>query len=444
LYSSYTVRIKDAYKGDAGRGRIRVDPDIIKKLNLRTGDVIEINNHVTRKKTVATLFPGKIEDKGNNSIRLDSSIRRNIESSIDDAVEIRKIEASLADRITFAGLEQSIILRTPQQLTQILENRIITIGDILSFNAMGRRIDLVVVDYHPKVDAVRIDLETKITISEKSSNELEELEKNMVNYGNIGGLDSEISQIRDLIELPLNNPEIFEKIGISPIKGLILYGPPGTGKSLLATALGYETDAHFIVINGPEIYGKYIGEAEDHLRKFFDQAKEMAPSIIFINKIDSIAPKITDVIDKAERRIVTQLGILIDAIKHDQNIFVIAETNRLEDIDDSLRRSGRFEKVIEFKLPDLEGRHEILKIHTRNMPLDENVDLLIIAEKTTGFVGADLELVVKHAGILSIKEILSDKTDNGPVPYEGLLEHKVSMDHFLKAIDSVRPMILNK
>jgi transitional endoplasmic reticulum ATPase len=170
----------------------------------------------------------------------------------------------------------------------------------------------------------------------------------------------------------------------------------------------------------------------------------MAPSIIFINKIDSIAPKITDIIDKAERRIVTQLGILMDGIKYDQNIFVIAETNRLEDIDDSLRRSGRFEKVIEFKLPDLEGRHEILRIHTRNMPLHEDIDLQLIVEKTSGFVGADLELVVKHAGILSIKELLSDKIDNVPIPYDSLIEHKVSMDHFLKAIDLVRPMILNK
>ncbi|MFX0023834.1 MAG: AAA family ATPase, partial [Candidatus Hermodarchaeota archaeon] len=382
MYSSYTVRIKDAYKDDAGRGRIRIDPDVVKKLNLRTGDVIEITNHVTRKKTVALLYPGKPEDKGTNYIRLDSTLRRNIKASIDNGVEIRKIEVSVCEHITFAGYKESIILRTPQKLTQILENRVVTRGDILSFNAMGRRIDLIVVDYRPKTVAVKIDLDTKVTLSEKTQKELDDLEKKMIKYGDIGGLDTEISQIRDQIELPIKYPEIFEKIGIKPIKGVILYGPPGTGKTLLATALGYETEAHFIVIDGPEIFGRYIGDAEGNLRKFFDEAKKMAPSIIFINKIDSIAPKIADISDKAERRIVTQLGILMDSIKYDQNIFVIAETNRLEDIDDSLIRSGRFEGVIEFKLPDLEGRHEILKIHTRDMPLHENVDLLIIAENT--------------------------------------------------------------
>ncbi|MFX0040991.1 MAG: AAA family ATPase, partial [Candidatus Heimdallarchaeota archaeon] len=294
------LRVKDAYKGDAGRGRIRIDPDVINELELRTGDVIEIAHQAVEKKTAALLYPGKIEDKGTNTIRMDSSLRRNIGASLDDIVEIRRIEASLADRITFAGLEESIILRTPQQLTQILENRVVTRGDILSFNAMGRRIDFVVIDYSPKADAVRIDLDTKISISEKTSKELEELERRKVTYEDIGGLEEEIQKIREMIELPIRHPELFKRIGIDPPKGVLLHGPPGTGKTLLARAVAGETDAHFETISGPEIMSKFYGQSEENLRKVFEKAKEMAPSIIFIDELDSIAPKRGEVTGEVE------------------------------------------------------------------------------------------------------------------------------------------------
>jgi transitional endoplasmic reticulum ATPase len=438
------VRVKDAYKGDAGRGRIRIDPDIIDELDFRTGDVIEIANHDEGKKTAALLYPGKIEDKGTDIIRIDSSLRRNIGVSLDDMVEIRKIEASLADRITFAGLEESIILRTPQQITQILENRVITKGDILSFNAMGRRIDFVVIDYYPKTEAVRIHLGTKITISEKTHKELEELERRKVTYEDIGGLEEEIQKIREMIELPLRHPELFKRIGIDPPKGVLLHGPPGTGKTLLARAVAGETDAHFITISGPEIMSKFYGQSEENLRKVFEEAKEMSPSIIFIDELDSIAPKRGEVTGEVERRVVAQLLSLLDGLEGRGEIIVIGATNRVNDIDPALRRPGRFDREIEIGVPDTDGRYEILLIHTRGMPLHSNVDLRLIAEKTHGFVGADVESLAKEAAMLAIRELLPKINLDQPIPMEILRDLQIVMKHFEAARTSIEPSALRE
>ncbi|MFX1549872.1 MAG: CDC48 family AAA ATPase [Promethearchaeota archaeon] len=438
------LRVKDAYKGDAGRGRIRIDPDVINELELRTGDVIEIAHQAVEKKTAALLYPGKIEDKGTNTIRMDSSLRRNIGASLDDIVEIRRIEASLADRITFAGLEESIILRTPQQLTQILENRVVTRGDILSFNAMGRRIDFVVIDYSPKADAVRIDLDTKISISEKTSKELEELERRKVTYEDIGGLEEEIQKIREMIELPIRHPELFKRIGIDPPKGVLLHGPPGTGKTLLARAVAGETDAHFETISGPEIMSKFYGQSEENLRKVFEKAKEMAPSIIFIDELDSIAPKRGEVTGEVERRVVAQLLSLLDGLEGRGEVIVIGATNRVNDIDPALRRPGRFDREIEIGVPDTDGRYEILLIHTRGMPLHSNVDLRLIAEKTHGFVGADVEALAKEAAMLAIREILPKINLDKPIPLEVLRELQIKMTHFEAARTSIEPSALRE
>jgi transitional endoplasmic reticulum ATPase len=438
------VRVKDAYKGDAGRGRIRIDPDVINDLELRTGDVIEISHEAMNKKTAALLYPGKIEDKGTNIIRIDSSLRRNIGASLDDIVEIRKIEASLADRITFAGLEESIILRTPQQLTQILENRVVTRGDILSFNAMGRRIDFVVIDYSPRADAVRIDLDTKIGISEKTSKELEELERRKVTYEDIGGLEEEIQRIREMIELPLRHPELFKRIGIDPPKGVLLHGPPGTGKTLLARAVAGETDAHFETISGPEIMSKFYGQSEENLRKVFEKAKEMAPSIIFIDELDSIAPKRGEVTGEVERRVVAQLLSLLDGLEGRGEIIVIGATNRVNDIDPALRRPGRFDREIEIGVPDTDGRYEILLIHTRGMPLHNDVDLRLIAEKTHGFVGADVESLAKEAAMLAIRELLPKIDLDKPIPLDVLMELQIKMENFEAARTNIEPSALRE
>jgi len=438
------VRIRDAYKGDAGRGRIRIDPLVIKEMNLKTGDVIEIVHPIIGKKTAALLYPGKDEDKGTNAVRIDSSLRRNLSASIDDIVEIRKIDASLADRITFAGVEESVIIRDPNRLVRMLENRVITKGDILSFNAMGRRIDFIVIDYAPRADAVRIHLETNITISEKSHKEIEELESRRVTYEDIGGLEEEIQKIREMIELPIRHPELFKRIGIDPPKGVLLHGPPGTGKTLLARAVAYETEAHFITISGPEIMSKFYGQSEENLRKVFEEAKEMSPSIIFIDELDSIAPKRGEVTGEVERRVVAQLLSLLDGLEGRGEIIVIGATNRVNDIDPALRRPGRFDREIEIGVPSTDGRYDILLIHTRGMPLHDDVDLRFMAEKTHGFVGADVEALAKEAAMLAIREILPNINLDKPIPPEVLMDLEIIMKNFETALNGIEPSALRE
>jgi len=438
------VRIKDAYKGDAGRGRIRIDPEVINELKLRTGDVIEISHPEILKKTAGLLYPGKVEDKGTNIIRIDSSLRRNIGAAIDDIVEIRKIEASLAGRITFAGLEESVAIRRSEQLVRMLENRVITKGDILSFNAMGRRIDFIVIDYSPRAAAVRIHLDTKITISEKTHKELEELEARRVTYEDIGGLEEEIQKIREMIELPIRHPELFKRIGIDPPKGVLLHGPPGTGKTLLARAVAYETEAHFITISGPEIMSKFYGQSEENLRKVFEEAKEMAPSIIFIDELDSIAPKRGEVTGEVERRVVAQLLSLLDGLEGRGEVIVIGATNRVNDIDPALRRPGRFDREIEIGVPDTDGRYDILLIHTRGMPLYGDIDLRLLAEKTHGFVGADVESLAKEAAMLAIRDILPLIDLDKPIPTEILMDLQIKMKHFQTALNGIEPSALRE
>jgi transitional endoplasmic reticulum ATPase len=442
--SNRKVRIKDALKEDAGKGRVRIDPDVIKELKLRNGDVIEISHPIDNKKTAALLYPGKMEDRGTNSIRIDQSLRRNLNSSIDDIVEIRKIKASLATKITFAGLEETVILRNSQQLAMKLENRVITKGDILSFYAMGRRIDLVVVDYSPKSEAVRIHQNTKVVLSEKSHKELIELEESRVTYEDIGGLAEEIQKIREMIELPIRHPELFKRIGIAPPKGVLLHGPPGTGKTLLARAVAYETEAHFITISGPEIMSKFYGQSEENLRKKFEEAKEMSPSIIFIDELDSIAPKRGEVTGEVERRVVAQLLSLMDGLEGRGEIIVIGATNRVNDIDPALRRPGRFDREIEIGVPDTDGRYEILLIHTRGMPLYKDVNLQHIAEKTHGFVGADIEALAKEAAMLSIRELLPKIDLDKPIPAEILNDLQIKMMHFTRSLSSIEPSALRE
>ncbi|MGB5910508.1 MAG: CDC48 family AAA ATPase [Promethearchaeia archaeon] len=442
--NSVEVRVKDALKEDVGKGFIRIDADIVKEMDIHPGDVIEIIHPSSNKRTATLFWSDYKEDKGTKIIRIDSSIRRNINASIDDFVRISKIEASIAERVTFAGLEEAIILRNAQQLANILENRVITKGDILSFYAMGSRVNLVVIDFTPKSDAVRIDDKTKILLSPKSHKELEELERSRVTYEDIGGLEEEIQRIREMIELPLKHPELFKRIGIEPPKGVLLHGPPGTGKTLLARAVAYETDAHFITISGPEIMSKFYGQSEENLRKKFDEAKEMAPSIIFIDELDSIAPKRGEVTGEVERRVVAQLLSLLDGLERRGEIIVIGATNRVNDIDPALRRPGRFDREIVIGVPDTDGRHEILLIHTRGMPLNGDVDLKLIAERTHGFVGADVEALCKESAMLSIREILPKFDFDKPIPMEILEQLQIRMEDFLHALNSIEPSALRE
>ena len=457
------VRIKDAFKEDAGRGIVRIDPEIVSNLKLKVGDVIKIIHPVVNKKTVASLSTGKNEDKGKKIIRMDPSLRRNLGASIDDLVEIKKINADIANTITFAGLDNSLIPRDPQALARKLENRSITKGDSLSFYAMARRIDLVVVDYTPNSEAVKIRLDTKILFSEKSTQEINEIKKKeivyegisdleqrlqeiqgKITYEDIGGLEDAIQKIREMIELPIRHPELFERIGIDPPKGVLLHGAPGTGKTLLAKAVAYETDAYFINISGPEIMSKFFGQSEENLRNRFEEAKNNAPSIIFLDELDSIAHKRDDNKGQVESRVVAQLLSLMDGLEGRGEVIVIGATNKINNIDIALRRPGRFDREIEIKVPDTKGRYEVLLIHTRGMPLNEDIDLNLIAEKTHGFVGADIKSLCKEAAMLAIREILPNIDLDKPIPEEILNKLIIKMTHFITALNSIEPSALRE
>jgi len=456
------VRIKDAFKEDAGKGIIRIDPDVSNELNLKVGDVIEIVHPFTNKNTVALLHTGKKEDKETNIIRLDPSLRKNLGASIDDLVEIKKIDVEEAESITFSGL--SLIPRDPQALARKLEKRVVTKGDILSFYAMARRIDLIVVDFKPNLEAVKINLNTKILFSEKpnvayaelrNSNirssgrvqleeKLQKIGYEDITYEDIGGLAFSIQKIREIIELPLRHPEIFDRIGIEAPKGVLLHGPPGTGKTLLAKAVAYETDAHFISISGPEIMSKFFGQSEENLRRIFEEGIINAPSIIFLDELDSIAPKREEGKNQVESRVVAQLLSLMDGLNNRGEIIIIAATNKLNNIDIALRRPGRFDREIEIKVPDTNGRYEILQIHTRGMPLKSDVDLKIIAEKTHGFVGADIKSLCKEAALLAIREIIPEIDLDKPIPETILNRLNIKMSHFLEALISIEPSALRE
>jgi transitional endoplasmic reticulum ATPase len=438
------LRVKDAFKEDAGKGRVRIDPGVVSELGLRNGDVIEITHPGTNMKTAGLLYPGRQEDKDSGIIRLEPSLRRNLGAALDDIVSIRKIVAELAQKITFAGLKQVVLAKDAQQLSTTLENRVVTKNDIISFYNWSGRVDLIVVDFSPRVDAVQIHVDTEIIMSEKSHKEIIELEKSRVSYEDIGGLEEEIQKIREMIELPIRHPELFKRIGIDPPKGVLLHGPPGTGKTLLARAVAYETDAHFITISGPEIMSKFYGQSEENLRKIFDDAKEKSPSIIFIDELDSIAPKRGEVTGEVERRVVAQLLSLMDGLEGRGEIIVIGATNRVNDIDPALRRPGRFDREIEIGVPDTDGRHEILQIHTRGMPLSKQVDLRSIAERTHGFVGADVEALAKEAAMLSIREILPKIDLDKPIPMEILDQIQIKMENFVDALMSIEPSALRE
>ncbi len=462
MESDLKLRIKDAFKEDAGRGIVRIDPDIIKKLKLKVGDAIRISHPFVNKKTVALLSSGRIEDNRMQVIRMDPSLRRNLNASIDDLVEIKKIEVDLATSISFAGLNSSLIPRDPQALARKLENRVITLGDTLSFYAMGHRIDIAVVNYTPKTEAVKISLNTNIEFTEKPQNTIEtrktiihyekisDIEEKLqeirekVTYEDIGGLEALIQKIREIIELPIRHPELFERIGIEPPNGVLLYGPPGTGKTLLAKAVASETDANFISISGPEIMSKFFGQSEENLRNLFEEAKVNSPSIIFLDELDSLAPKRDEGKNQVESRVVAQLLSLMDGLKGRGEVIVIGATNKVNNIDIALRRPGRFDREIEIKVPDSNGRFEILLIHTRGMPLGEDVNLRLIAEKTHGFVGADIKSLCKEAAFLAIREIIPEIDLDEPVPEVVLNQLKIKMSHFLEALTNIEPSALRE
>ncbi|HDL15970.1 MAG TPA: AAA family ATPase, partial [Euryarchaeota archaeon] len=319
------LKVAEARSNDVGRGIARIDPLVMDKLGITTGDVVQITG---KKSTVAICWPGYPEDEGFGIIRIDGFARRNAGIGIDDKVRIKKIEPKIATKVKLAPTEPLRIVGGETYLKSYLENRAIARGDIIDLNIMGRKIGLVAVAIQPRADAVIINYSTEIEISEKPAGEIKESKIPRVAYEDIGGLREEIRKVREMIELPLKYPEVFERLGVEAPKGVLLYGPPGTGKTLLARAVANETDADFHSISGPEIMSKFYGESEENLRKVFEEAKENAPSIIFIDELDAIAPKREEVTGEVERRVVAQLLSLMDGLESRGEVVVIGATNR--------------------------------------------------------------------------------------------------------------------
>ncbi|MDC1136449.1 CDC48 family AAA ATPase [Nitrosopumilus sp.] len=436
--NALSLKVLEAYTRDVGRGVARIDYDSMDTLNASTGDVIEIKG---KRRTVAKCLPLYPSDEGKGIIRIDGLGRNNSGIAIGDTISVRKIKAVAAEKVVVAPLE-AIPPIDERYLADALESVPLIKGDNVMVPYFGGRLTFQVIGVTPAADAVLITQKTVFHIAEKGET-LRGVPQ--VTYEDIGGIHNEIKKVREMIELPLRHPEIFEKLGIEAPKGVLLYGPPGTGKTLLAKAVANESQAHFISISGPEIMSKFYGESEARLREIFKEAREKAPSIIFVDEIDSIAPKREEVTGEVERRVVSQMLSLMDGLEGRGKVIVIAATNRPNAIDPALRRPGRFDREIEIKVPDKKGRKDILAIHSRNMPLAADdqelpVDIDKIASVSHGYVGADLEYLCKEAAMKCLRRLLPElNLEEEKLPPETLDKLIVNHDDFTKALIEVTP-----
>ncbi len=434
------IKVAELKAGETGRGIVRLDPALMDVLEIRVGDIIQIDGN---KKTVAKVLRGAPEDANLGIIRMDGSTRRNAGVALDERVAIKKVTAKNAEKITFSPTEQLRLQGGEEYLKQVLDGRAIAKGDTITLNVMGNKIDLVVTSFSPSGEAVMICGTTEVKVSDKPAANKGDVPK--VSYDDIGGLGDAVKKIREMVELPLRHPELFKRLGVEAPKGVLLHGPPGTGKTMLAKAVAGETSSNFISIGGPEIVSKFYGESEGKLREIFKEAEENAPSIIFIDEIDSIAPKREEVTGEEERRIVAQLLSLMDGLTSRGKVVVIGATNRPNSIDEALRRPGRFDREIEIGIPDRDGRLEILQIHTRGMPLAEDVDLDWLADKTHGYSGADLSALTKEAAMAALRRVLPDvDLEAEEIPREVLNRISVTRDDFKAALRDMQPSTMRE
>ncbi len=466
------LKVMEAVQDDVNKGIVKVDSSFMRQIGVAPGDIVEIKGGRITGAVVDRAYPGDI---GLNIIRMDGNIRRNAKTSVGELVTLKKADVKVAKKITIAPATKGIMIRAPPQLMkQGLLGKALVKGDLVSLGRtrrraeyQGREIDnifsmmeqqfagfgfgdikFVVVDTMPKKEIVVVTPETEVDFKPEAV-ELKEDISLGINYEDIGGLGEEIKKVREMVELPLHHPEIFEKLGIEAPKGVLLHGPPGTGKTLLAKAVASETNSHFILINGPEVISKFYGESEANLRKKFEEAEQNAPSIIFFDEIDAIATKREETRGDVEKRVVAQLLGLMDGLKSRGKVIVIAATNMPNSLDIALRRPGRFDREIEIGVPDKEGRLEILKIHTRNMPLAKNVSLKEIARITHGFVGADLNSLAKEAAMIVLRRILPELKVDGlaedqPIPQEILEKLMITQRDFIDALKIVRPSAMRE
>jgi transitional endoplasmic reticulum ATPase len=440
-----SLRVAEAEQSDVGRKIARIDPDVAQQLRISAGDALELSS--LGKKTTVLHWPAKERDRGKELVRIDGNLRNRLDVGINDSVEIKKVQAKNAQTVTLAPTEPLRIVGAEGYLGEYLLGSLLSTGDTIPISIMGQRVDLVVISTKPSGPVLITD-STEMIVSEESAKAVQVAKEGgvpSISYEDIGGVRNEISRVREMIELPLRHPELFKRLGVEAPKGVLLYGPPGTGKTLLAKAVAHETNANFYTIGGPEIMSKYYGESEEKLRNIFKNAEEKAPSIIFIDEIDSIAPKREEVTGEVERRIVAQLLSLMDGMSTRGKVVVIGATNRINAIDPALRRPGRFDREIEIGVPDKEGRLEILQIHTRGMPLDKDVDLEKIASMSHGFVGADLQSLAKEAAIRALRKVLPeiDLTAES-IPSDTLRKIIVTMDDFTNVLQEMEPSALRE
>lgn len=438
-----TLRVSEALPRDVGRGIARLDPKEIRELGAEVGEIVEIRG---KRVTVAKLMPAYADARGKSLIQIDGIIRENAGVGLDEKVEVKRTDARPAERITMKPLtlmQARSHERDVRYIGKLIEGMPLIMGDRVRATLFGSRAqDFRVVETIPQDRPVIVHTATLLNIQREEGGRRE---GSKVSYEDIGGLHREIQRVREMIELPLKYPQVFERLGIDAPKGVLLLGPPGTGKTLIARAVANETDASFLTVNGPEIVHRFYGESEAKLRGIFEQASKQAPAIIFLDEIDAIAPKRETVVGEVEKRIVSQLLTLMDGLKDRGNVIVIGATNMPNLIDPALRRPGRFDREITIGIPDKTGREEILQIHTRGMPLAEDVNLKRLAEITHGFVGADLAALCREAAMSCLRTIFP-KIDFGldQIPYETLLELEVTMGHFMEALKEVEPSVVRE
>jgi len=435
---SLQLRVAEAYHKDAGKGVARIGSDVFASLSLENGAVVEIKG---KDKLYAIAWPGNPDDP-QDLIRIDGNMRANLGVGIDSKVTVTRAEARPARKIVVAPTRQVRLMGGPQYLLSMLQGRAIVKGEMLRLEMINNSLNLVVVSTLP-AGAVLVTSETIISITRETLEELA-LQVRDISYEDIGGLSREIREIREMIEVPLRHPELFSRLGINPPRGVLLHGPPGTGKTLIARAVASETDANFISISGPEIVSKFYGESEQRLRQIFEEAAKAAPTIIFIDEIDSIAPKREEVSGDLERRVVAQLLALLDGLSSRGEVIVIAATNRPNALDPAIRRGGRFDREIEIGIPNKTGRLEVLYVHTRGMPLDLSLDLKEIADATHGFVGADLYALCKEAAMRTLERALPDLDVSEDIPSEIVESLRVTKEDFKEALKRIEPSAMRE
>ena len=450
--SEIQLRVGDARQRDVGRGIARIDQRTMQKLGISAGDVIEI---VNKRTTSAIAWPAYSEDQNRDIIRIDGFTRKNSGAAINEYVVIKPAKVKTALSITLAPVDMR--LNVDDDFTNFVRNRLmertLVEGDTTLVMMLGHAIPFTVTKTRPH-GIIKVTAETRLTILNEPAPETKGLPR--TTYEDIGGLHEEIQRVREMVELPLRHPELFQRLGIEPPKGVLLHGPPGCGKTLLARAVANESEANFYSINGPEIMSKFYGESEARLREIFQQAQQNSPSIIFIDELDAIAPKREEVTGEVERRVVAQLLALMDGLSGRGNVIVIGATNRPQALDPALRRPGRFDREIEIGVPDKQGRHEVLQIHTRGMPLhgiekaedeksNDDVDLRKLAEMTHGYTGADLSALSRETAMKALRRYLPEiNLEEERIPPEVLDKMEVTMKDFINAYKEVTPTAMRE